>query len=117
MLELAKIETMYYYFNGNKAKALNTITAALKKAIRDDLAISALEITIIGETCGLMGNIPRRLISKINEFYKRLQDSLRSSDFKNFNAGFKRRIELIGSFMESIDKHQKQPELLEKSNK
>ncbi|MCP4582922.1 MAG: tetratricopeptide repeat protein [candidate division Zixibacteria bacterium] len=117
LLELAKIETMFYYFGNDKGKALKTLTQAFKKSAAGDLAMYALELAIVGEACQLMDDIPLRLKSKINEFYNRLQDSMKAGDIENFNVGFKRRIELIGSFIESLNNTQEKPNLLEKSNR
>ncbi len=107
-LELAKIEMIAYTMGGQKPQAAKVLNRALKKAITGDLAVMISELYVMGQGCGLMEFIPKRVAEKIQVFYNRLQNNIDSSDLEKFNVHARRRIEFAASLVKSYNHQNRQ---------
>ena len=95
--ELVKLQTILMVLKNQPVKAARLILSSIKKAIKNDLAIAAFELTIVVDACGLTASMPRHILHASAELNERLMANL--PEPKLIEAFRRNRIETLGSFL------------------
>jgi len=98
-LELAKLRIIFNFICDNKSESLKILKTSLKKAISGDLAMIVIELSVIGEACTVMNEIPAKITRSIQEYFQRLEANMDDAVFRRFRVFHRRNIEVMHNFI------------------
>ncbi len=101
-IELGKFEIAYWLIKGEMKKTVNLANAYLRKAIKSDQAILAIELFTLLNSAGLCESVSPKLSGKVKIYFERIKAELGDDKFRIFTAYHKRLQEVLISYRNHI---------------